>query len=306
MSLSYIKRAEQGNRSALAFIATLFLCIGGLVMGQSLPIMLVGMIKAKKNGFDYSQLNTTQKIIDYLPFPLSFSLLMLGFVALIIMLWLGVKMIHRRKFGTLWSDQDTFRWKHFLWGIGISVVLFISADLLIHYLSPGDHKWVFNPSRFFIFLPVALLFIPIQTCSEELFFRGYLYQMFGMAFKNKWLALIISGIIFGAFHFGNQEMGISFWKMAIVYIGSGIMIGLSVLLSKGIEFGWGFHLVNNMYLTLITTFPGSSLDGPTLYMIPKPTSDRVLIEFALQFIVFTGILLVVYRKNVKSLFSPSI
>jgi membrane protease YdiL (CAAX protease family) len=132
-----------------------------------------------------------------------------------------------------------------------------------------------------------------------------LYQGIGLATKNKWLALLFSASIFGLFHFGNSEMIIDFWKMGIIYIGSGVMIGMSVMLSKGIEFGWGFHLINNLYLSTISTFPGSSLSGPTLYAIPKPTGDRILLEFFIQFVIFMLILLVVYRKNVKTLFDQN-
>jgi membrane protease YdiL (CAAX protease family) len=308
MSLSYIKRAEQGNRSALSFIATIILCVGALIFGQSVPLMAAIFFKQAMLGKEIpgaSELGTIDKILGYFPYHISFSLLMMGFVFLIIALWVCVKFIHRRRFATLWSDQDRFRTKEFLKGLFISLALFVLADLVIHYFQPNYHQWVFNPAKFWIYLPFALVLIPLQTLSEELFFRGYLYQSIGMGTKNPWIALLISATIFGLFHFGNTEMSISFWKMGIIYIGSGVMIGMSVLLSKGIEFGWGFHLVNNLYLSTISTFPGSSLSGPTLYAIPKPGADRILLEFCIQFCIFMLILLLVYRKNLKSLFNPS-
>jgi membrane protease YdiL (CAAX protease family) len=308
MSLSYIKRAEQGNRSALSFVATIFLCVGALIFGQSVPLLAAIFFKQALQGKEIpgaEDLGTTEKILGYFPYHISFSLLMLGFVFLIIALWVCVKFIHRRKFATLWSDEDRFRTKDFLKGLFISLILFVSADLVIHYFDPTYHKWVFDPAKFWIYLPFALVLIPLQTLSEELFFRGYLYQGIGMASKSPWTALIMSSVVFGLFHFGNSEMSISFWKMGIIYIGSGVMIGMSVVLSKGIEFGWGFHLINNLYLSTISTFPGSSLSGPTLYAIPQPEADRILIEFCIQFCIFTGILLVIYRKNLKTILHTS-
>ena len=166
--------------------------------------------------------------------------------------------IHRRKFGTIWSDEDKFRPKEFIRGLLIFFVLFGIAHFITYAVNPSDYKFVFNADQFFIFLPAALIMVPIQTLSEEMFFRGYLYQAFGIAFRKKWMALIISSIFFGLFHFGNPEMAIDPWKMGFVYIGSGFMIGLCVMFSKGIEFGWGFHLINNLYLSLIVTWPGRS------------------------------------------------
>jgi membrane protease YdiL (CAAX protease family) len=308
MSLSFIKRAEQGNRSALSFVATICICIGALIAGQSLPLMLAILIKRSINGqgmVGQGEIDTMEEIMSFFPYHISFSLLMMGFVFLIFALWFSVKFIHKRKFGTLWSDQDRFRGKNFWLGIFISLILFVVSDLVIHAMDPGYHTWVFDPKKFWIYLPFALLLIPLQTLSEELFFRGYLYQTAGLLSKNKWMALIISASVFGLFHFGNTEMSMGFWKMGIIYIGSGVMIGLSVMISKGIEFGWGFHLVNNLYLSTISTFPGSSLNGPTLFTIPKPSGDRILMEFGVQFLLFALILVVVYRRNVKSLFDPT-
>ena len=305
MSFSYIKRAEEGNNSALSYIVTLILCIGVLITGQTLPIYLAILIK---NGGDFKALtglSSIDKIMGFFPYHISFSLLMMGFVLLIICLWFCIRFIHRRKFGTIWSDTDKFRYADFFKGLIISIVLFILSDVIVHFTDPTYHKWVFDPSKFWIYLPFALLFIPFQTLSEELFFRGYIYQTAGLATRNKWIALVISAVIFGMCHFGNQEMSLGFGKMAFIYIGSGLMIGLSVVISRGIEFGWGFHLVNNLYLSTLTTFKGSSLDGPTLYEVPKPTGDRMLIEFCIQFLVFAAILLVVYRKNIKSLLNPN-
>lgn len=302
MSLSYIHRAEQGNRSALAFIATFIMAAGGLFLGQSVPIYFAALIKASRRGEQVESLDTAEKLIGYFPFPVSFSLIMVGFVLLLMFLWFGVKFFHRRPFSSLWSDEGRFRGKEFLAGVGISLVIFISSDVIAYFLSPQDHQWVFEPAKYFAFLPLALIFIPVQTLAEELFFRGYIYQGVGLATKNAWLAWLISGVLFGLFHFGNVEMDMGFWKLGIVYIGSGLMIGLSVLLSKGIEFGWGFHLVNNLYLSIITNFPGGSLDGPTLFRIPKPTADRILIEFLIMFAIFAAILFIRYRRNVKNLF----
>lgn len=301
MSLSYIKRAEQGNRSALAFITTFILAAGGLFLGQSVPIYFAALLKAQQRGDEVKSLDTAEKLIGYFPFALSFSLIMVGFVMLLAFLWFGIKFFHRRKFATLWSDEDRFRSKEFFAGVFISLLIFVSSDLISYLISPSGHQWVFESKKYFIFLPLALIFIPIQTLAEELFFRGYIYQSIGLATKNVWLAWGISGILFGLFHFGNVEMDMGFWKLAIVYIGSGLMIGLSVLLSKGIEFGWGFHLINNLYLSVITNFPGGSLDGPTLYRIPKPSADRILVEFLVMFGIFALILIIRYRKNVKNL-----
>jgi membrane protease YdiL (CAAX protease family) len=300
MSLSYIKRAEQGNHSALSFVGSIILCFGALLLG-SLPLMMAIIFKKVLTKSDEPIGTNLDQLMGHFPYPVSYALLMSGFVILLGAVWFSIRFIHKRKFGTLWSDRDKFRIKDFLKGLISSILIFAISDLLMHQFDPGYHTWAFNANQFWTFLPFAIIFVPLQTLAEEALFRGHLYQAVGLATKNKWTALVICSVIFGVFHFGNSEMGINFWKMGLIYIGTGFMIGLTVVFSKGIEFGWAFHLVNNMYLTIIVTFPTSSLNGPTLYTIPQPSADRILLEFFIQFAIFVLALAVLYRKNLKTL-----
>jgi uncharacterized protein len=316
MSLSYIKRAEQGNRSALSFIATILLCIGGLIIGQTVPIYFAIYLKKSANGEHISQgdLDTIGHIMGHFPSHISLPLVMMGFVFLLLMTLFGVRYIHRRNTRTLWSEQEKFRWLDFLKGAGITLLLMGIAHGSILLFSPGEYKWVFDPVKFYPFMVVVLIFVPLQTLSEEMFFRGYLYQGFGTAFNyfnrernasinSKWVSFLLTGICFGAFHFNNPEMGINLWKVAVVYIGSGLMIGLSVLLTGGIEYGWGYHLVNNLFAFLFVTFPGSASDGPTLYLTTTPSANYLLTEFLISFLIFVTFLCILYPKKIKTLFN---
>ncbi len=302
MSLSYIKRAEQGNRSALSFVGSGMLCLGAVLLA-AMPLYMAIIFKNVFTGLNEPIGSTMDQLMSHFSYPVSYTFLMLGFVVMVLMVIFCVRIIHRRKWGTIWSDEDKFRPKEFVKGFVFSLVLFGLSDFIVNYNTPGYMTWVFNPDKFWIFLPFALVFIPIQTLAEELIFRGHFYQMFGLATKNKWVSLVICSVIFGAMHFTNAEMGIDAWKVGAVYIGSGLLIGFTVLISKGIEFGWAFHLVNNLYLSTIVTFPGSSLDGPTLYMKPKPNADWILTEFLVEVLVLVFVVCVIYRKNLKTLFN---
>lgn len=304
MSLSYIKRAEQGNHSALSFVGSVMLSLGA-VMLAAMPLYTAIILKNLITNSDKPIGTTMDQLMGHFSYPLAYTFLMLGFVFITLMVIFFIRVIHRRKFGTIWSDEDKFRPKEFLKGLVFSVMLFSLSDVIINYNTPGYFTWVFNPDRFWPYLPLAIIFIPIQTLAEELVFRGHFYQAFGLATKNKWVSLVICSVIFGALHFTNSEMGIDAWKVGTVYIGSGFLIGFTVLISKGIEFGWAFHLINNLYLSTIVTFPGSSLDGPTLYVKPKPSADWILTEFLVEVIILVLVVCVIYRKNLKSLFKET-
>jgi membrane protease YdiL (CAAX protease family) len=57
-------------------------------------------------------------------------------------------------------------------------------------LRPGNVYWSFDPSRFVPFL-LRIVLIPVQAATEELIFRGYLTQAFGLLARGIWLAWIV-------------------------------------------------------------------------------------------------------------------
>lgn len=68
----------------------------------------------------------------------------------------------------------------FLWGV-ISVI----AIVIGMWLAPENYVWNFKPVPFFILVFVSFVFLPFQTSFEEIVFRGYLMQGFGIAATKK-------------------------------------------------------------------------------------------------------------------------
>src|SRR5688572_16649098 len=118
MSLSYIKRAEQGNRSALSFIGSIIMCFGTM-FAAGLPIGL-GIAIKKAMGKEVVWGNVSDLMSNFSE-PVGYSLLMTGFLMVLLSVWFSIKYIHRRKFGTVWSEKDRFRIPDFLKGLIFSI-----------------------------------------------------------------------------------------------------------------------------------------------------------------------------------------
>lgn len=99
-------------------------------------------------------------------------------------LYISMNYIHQRKFISLINTDSRFSWSRVLKGGIIWFALFTIGILLSLIIDPSGLKITFNPNTFGFLLILSLLVFPIQASFEELFFRGYLMQGFGLLSKN--------------------------------------------------------------------------------------------------------------------------
>jgi membrane protease YdiL (CAAX protease family) len=132
--------------------------------------------------------------------------LMMGmFVFTMLFLWLALKFIQKKSFTSIITGYDKIRWKRYFFSFGVWGILITILTIASYLISPQDIEIRFNASEFAILLIVAVTLIPIQTATEELIFRGYLMQGFGLAFKNGIAPLLITSVLFGLMHASNPE-----------------------------------------------------------------------------------------------------
>jgi membrane protease YdiL (CAAX protease family) len=92
-------------------------------------------------------------------------------------------------------------------------------------------------------LLLAVAVMAIVAFVEELLFRGYLLNNL-LQSMNKWLALVISSVLFAIFHLGNPDATL----FAIINISlAGILLGLNYIFTKNLWFGICFHFAWNYF-----------------------------------------------------------
>jgi hypothetical protein len=154
---------------------------------------------------------------------------------------------------------------------------------------------IFNPSKFFGFLILALLLIPIQTSFEEYLFRGYMMQGLGLATMNKIYPLLITSFLFGIMHISNPEVEKMGYFVLIYYIGTGLFLGIITLMDQGIELALGFHAANNLIGALLLTADWSAFQTHSIFKdISSPTAGTDVL-FPV-FIVYPLLLLLFSKK----------
>lgn len=169
----------------------------------------------------------------------------LGLGSLILVTWLVVRVVHGMRPRWLTSVVPRMRWKFFFVCLGLAAVALL-AQIIVGSLVPGgDSAGVDGKVNDFttstaLAAVVVLLTTPLQAAGEEYVFRGYLLQAFGSLSRNKWFAIVGTGLLFALAH-GTQNFPLFFDRLAF-----GLIAGWLVCRTGGLEAGIALHVLNNV------------------------------------------------------------
>lgn len=263
----YIEAARAGRNAFWRYLLTLLLT-GGFVLGSGVAVVLAAVLFS--GSLD----------LGALPPALFLALNLLPFFFILGVLAAALPLLHGRPFFSLINPlARRFRWARFLLAGGLWLALSAASDLILALLQPGNYVFVFEPARLLPYLLVAVLLIPFQAAAEELLFRGYLAQGLGLA-GGYWMAWLVPSLLFGLMHGANPEVEAYGVLLTLpLYILMGLVLGWITLRSEGLELAIGLHVANNLYGTLLVTFPSSALPSPALFRVQAYEPLLVLVVF---------------------------
>lgn len=181
------------------------------------------------------------------PTPLGLAYLNVTLACAILVAWLLTRVFHGLRPGWLASVGPRIRWGWLLVCFGLSGVALL-ATLAVSVVVPasGGGAEVSGEINEFTsttrdFLLVVVLLTPLQAAGEEYAFRGYLTQAFGNVFGRSWAAVLLPALLFALAH-GAQSAPIFFDRFAF-----GVVAGLAVVLTGGLEAGIAMHVLNNWF-----------------------------------------------------------
>lgn len=147
-------------------------------------------------------------------------------------------------------------WNRILKGAVLWFSILGILTVISFLINPTSYEVTFNPKTFGILLILSLIAFPIQASFEEVFFRGYLMQGFGLLSKKPVIPILVSSFLFGLGHIMNGTgMTLSIFPLIETVI-IGIALGTITLGEDGIETAVGIHVMNNFYAVLIVSTPG--------------------------------------------------
>ncbi|MGG7037108.1 MAG: lysostaphin resistance A-like protein [Flavobacterium sp.] len=220
---------------------------------------------------------------------------MIPFIVGLAMLFAWVKGVHKQSITSLTTGRKKIDFGRIFFSFSVWTVFVISMGYLMYLLYPQDFVFNYNAGKFWPFFLLALLMVPIQTSFEEYLFRGYLMQGLGLTFKNKWIPLIITSILFGSMHLGNPEVGKIGTYALIYYIGTGFFLGILTLMDDGLELALGFHAANNFISALLVTSDWTAFQTPSIF---KDVSEpKAGFDIILPIVVIFPALLFIFGKK---------
>lgn len=164
-------------------------------------------------------------------------------------------------------------------------------------LYPG--RYVFTPDLN-AYLPIAiasLILVPLQTTSEEFFFRGYLLQHAGLRIKNIVALGFLSGFLFTLPHLANPEVVESGALMLLFYFAIGAFLVVITLRDNGLELALGVHAGNNLFSTLFASYTNDVFQMPVLFSVTKFDMAYNLITLFLGMLVFYILMFKIWPKK---------
>jgi len=271
-NIQFLYNSELGKNNWWRYLLTIMATWGVQIVLSIILGIIIAIVFIMQNGTSITDLEN----IIYDPFVL-LPLTLVGFAASFFVLYLCMRFIHHRKFISFVTTKSKINWFRILKGAGVWLFILGIVTIISFLIDPKGYQFTFNPNTFGILLIISLITFPIQASFEELFFRGYLMQAFGLLSKKPIIPLLSTSIIFGLVHVMNgSNMTISGFPVIEAAI-IGLMLGIITLGEDSIETATGIHIINNLYAALIVSAQGSVLgDVPSVFTAPYDPYSSIL------------------------------
>ncbi len=224
---------------------------------------------ARSNGVTITLENINQLYNpDFIGMNRSLMLAFFGgmFIFTLLFLWLVLKFIHHKTLTSIITGFEKIRWNRYFFAFAVWGGLIVISTLISYLIAPEELEIRFNAGKFAVLFLTVIIFLPIQTATEELLFRSYLMQGLGIAFKNAIAPLIITSVMFGLMHGTNPEIRAhGLLIMMPYYICFGAFLGMLILLDEGAELAMGIHCANNLVSSLLVTSKNSVLQTDAIF-----------------------------------------
>jgi membrane protease YdiL (CAAX protease family) len=247
-------------RTALGLLLVISLYAGCLAAGYVLLTLRYGEWMAA--GIVYAMANGAT--------PGSMLLLLASFFFIGIGPIIAVRLLHRRRAGTLFGPDSRRVLADF--ARVVAPILGLNLLLLPLYLSDPaitSHQPIVQTLAY---LPFALPLVLLQTGAEELLFRGYLQQQLAARFHSPVVWMGLPSALFAALHYAPQDYGGNAFYIVVWTFAFGLFAADLTARTGHLGAAIGLHFANNLAAMLLVAIKGD-LDGLALWTIDVSLTD---------------------------------
>ncbi len=295
---SYLDWSRQGRGSGWLYLAGTAAIIVVWLLGSVLlavPLLLDPGAVNPDGSFDLGAvwLNNLVGLATFIPL----------FVAVPLAVWL----IHGRPWRTVITPFRKFNFKLVAIGALVWSGLLVVGLVAGVMIGTDEVRWVFDPAVFIPNLVVLLALLFIQTTAEELFFRGYLVQWFGLVTRSRWLQSAVIGFVFMVPHMLNPEVAELGGLEYVVGVSGYFFVGFAltwVCINSGtIELAIGAHFANNMLVSVLLSPENSVLGSASLF---ESTESDILGTAIFTAVIGSLFILITWRVKGSGVLIPAL
>ena len=288
----FVEQGVNRENKFWKYIVGSLLIILASTVGQ-IPLLIAIVVKVFSEGKTMpTSGEDLMKVVDN---NLSLFLVLLSFAVAMVGFYFVITLFHKQTFLSVTTSRKKVDWKRILFSFTLWSIFTIVSTVYSYYSSPENFVINFQPLPFVILFFISIVFIPIQTSTEEYVFRGYLMQGFANLSKNKWFPLLMTSVIFGTMHIVNPEVSKMGYIIMIYYVGTGLLLGIMTLMDEGMELALGFHAANNLITALLVTSDWSALQ--TNSVLKDISNPAVGSDVILPIIIVFPLILIIMSKK---------
>ena len=296
--MNHLESSFKGKNGFWRYLVMFFTAFFASNIIGGIPLFIIAFVKAMTDPQVTARLSENPNDLSILGIgPITGLVLMLiPFLAGLAAFILLIRPLNHRNVRNVINGTNSVRWGRFF--VSALVWLIISGIYFLIYLKTEPLNFKINNTTITLITltAVSILLIPFQAAFEEILFRGYLMQGFAVLFRNRWLPLVFTSVLFGLMHSLNPEVqDFGFLTMMPQYILFGLIFGIVTILDDGIEAAMGAHTANNIFLCIMVTSESSALQTPALYEQLKIFPWTEFIALLLSGIVFIVVLKIIFR-----------
>ena len=139
-------------------------------------------------------------------------------------------------------------------------------------------------SQFFVWLPLTIFVLLIQTSAEELVFRGFIGGQLAARFSSPLIWMVLPAVLFGALHYDPQAYGTTAWIVCLATMIFAILATDLTARRGNLGAAIALHFANNFFAIALIG-ETDHLDGLALYTAPMDLTDPIIFASGLLFTV---------------------
>lgn len=234
--------------------------------------------------------------------PVSLLLYLASFAGLAIGILLAARLLQGRGGGTL-IGRGGLRLRPL--GVGVAAVVLAGLPSLGLAIALAPPSLQMPPATWFLFLPLALPLIFLQSATEELVFRGYLMQSLAARTGARLVWFVLPALLFGLLHWNPADFGPNAWLGVASATASGLLLADVTRHTGNLSAAIGLHFANNVMAILLFAMP-SQISTLSLFLLGVDPSDvgrvRLLMlgDLATTLLCWLGWRLLRHRRQLHS------